>query len=161
MLCALSLLLDHFKKDDQLFAAQCIWWLASIIQFTEILVYYRHYKIFPSNFIVNWVVTLLRSIVPERSLIPEPDIPVLKLYNNSDSEVHSSWWKLPHKSRNKKQAKLNTTHCGNVFQDTKYQEPSIHQLWARFGNQSKKQQRRTCELPISGELDLEGDYALT
>jgi len=71
ILHALSLLLDHFEKDDQLFAAQWIWWLASIIQFTEILTYYRHYKIFPSDFITDLVVALLPTGVPDEDFIPE------------------------------------------------------------------------------------------
>jgi len=37
ILWTLSLFLDRFEKKDQLFAAQCTWWLASIIQFIEIL----------------------------------------------------------------------------------------------------------------------------
>jgi len=55
-LFALSLLLDRFEKDDQLFAAQCVWWLASIIQSTEILLCDQNYKIFPSEYINNSVV---------------------------------------------------------------------------------------------------------
>jgi len=42
ILCALSLLPDRFHMEDQLFAAQYIWWLASIIQYMEILIYYCH-----------------------------------------------------------------------------------------------------------------------
>jgi len=47
----LSVLLDRLETEDQLSAAQCIWWLASIIQFTEILIYYRRYKVFPSDYV--------------------------------------------------------------------------------------------------------------
>jgi len=49
-LFALSLLLDRFEKEDQLFATQCGWWLASIIQSTEILLCDQNYKIFPSEY---------------------------------------------------------------------------------------------------------------
>jgi len=59
ILCSVSILLDRFERENQLFAAQCTWWLASIIQFTEVLIYYRHYEIFPSDYIKNLVVTPL------------------------------------------------------------------------------------------------------
>ena len=71
ILWAVSALLDRFNKEDKLFAAQCIWWLASIIQFTEILSYYQGiiqfteilsyyqvYKIFPSDYVEDLVLTL-------------------------------------------------------------------------------------------------------
>jgi hypothetical protein len=45
-----SRFIDDFEKNDQLFAAQCIWWLANLIQFTEVLTYFRHYRIFPSEY---------------------------------------------------------------------------------------------------------------
>jgi hypothetical protein len=50
IICIFSRLLDGFEKNDQLFAAQCIWWLAHLIQWTEVLTYYRHYRIFPSEY---------------------------------------------------------------------------------------------------------------
>lgn len=40
LLFAVSSLLDQFKNEERLFAAQCIWLLASIIQYTEILIFY-------------------------------------------------------------------------------------------------------------------------
>jgi hypothetical protein len=43
--------MDRFERTQSLFAAQYIWWLASIIQFTEVLSYYRHYKTFPSEYV--------------------------------------------------------------------------------------------------------------
>jgi len=57
ILCAFSLLLNRFEREDRVFAAQCIRELASIIQFTEILTYNRHYKVFPSDYVKNLVVT--------------------------------------------------------------------------------------------------------
>jgi len=69
ILCALSLLLDHFEKDNQLFAPQCIWWLASIIQFTKILIYYCHHKIFTSDYINNLVVSPVLNQAPEGASI--------------------------------------------------------------------------------------------
>jgi len=38
--CAFALLLRRFEEEDNWFAAQCIWWLASIIQYIEILKYH-------------------------------------------------------------------------------------------------------------------------
>jgi len=72
--CVRSLLLDWFKKANQLFAAQCIWWLASIIQFTEVLIYYHQYNIFPSDYIKNLRVTPSPDKPANRLLIPESDI---------------------------------------------------------------------------------------
>jgi len=40
---AFFLLIQRFREEDNLFAAQCIWWLASIIQYTEVLTYYFDY----------------------------------------------------------------------------------------------------------------------
>ena len=45
---ALSIILDQLEWKDHLFATQCIWWLASIIQYSDILLFYRRHKIFPS-----------------------------------------------------------------------------------------------------------------
>ena len=61
ILCTFSILLDQFKKEDQIIAAQCIWWLASIIEVTEILIYYRQYRLFPSDYVKNLAVTALPS----------------------------------------------------------------------------------------------------
>jgi hypothetical protein len=46
---SLSKLLDVFKQKNQLFAASCVWLLASLIKFTDILAYYRLYHLFPSE----------------------------------------------------------------------------------------------------------------
>jgi len=159
ILCTLSVQLDRIEREDQLSAVECIWWLASIIQFMERLVYCRHYKIFPSDYIINCKVLQLPSILSEGSLIPQSDIPVVDINNDPDSEVCSSQWKLPPKCWNEKQEKLNMTHSGKVFKNSKYQEPSIQQMQARFGKQSKKQQSRTRELFRSGELIIDRDYA--
>jgi len=161
ILCAVSLLLDRFDKEHQVFAAECIWWLACIIKVTEILVYYRHNETFLSDYIINFEVTPWPSTLPEWSFIPESVIPVSDINHDSDSEVISSRWELPPKSKNKNQAKLNTTCSGKVFKNTKCQEPSIQHLQARFGNPSKKQRWRTHELLRSGELNIEGEYGHT
>jgi len=76
LLCTVSLVLDHFERDDQLFAAQCVWWLATIIRFTEILIYYLHYKVFPSEYVNDLGVSPLTNPGIAGSLIPASEIPV-------------------------------------------------------------------------------------
>lgn len=72
ILWAFSALLDFFKKQDMLFEVQCIWWLPSIIQFTEILTYYWHYKIFPSEYLRDCQVTPLNQNRGESSRSIQP-----------------------------------------------------------------------------------------
>jgi len=55
ILFTLSALLDQFEKEDRFFAAQCIWRLASTIPLTEILIYFQHSKVFPSDYTKNLV----------------------------------------------------------------------------------------------------------
>jgi len=85
ILCALLLLLDRFEKEDQLFVTQSIWWLASIIQVTEILTHYRHYKIFPSDYVANIVVTPSPMQDTAQSLVLQSEILVLDLSDNKFS----------------------------------------------------------------------------
>jgi len=59
---ALSAILDQLEKKDHIFAAQCIWWLTSIIQYTEILLFYRQYNIFLSYYVKNCIVTPLTKV---------------------------------------------------------------------------------------------------
>jgi len=86
---ALSLLLRQFQKEDKLFAAPCIWSLASIIQYTEILKYYLEYQIFPSDYIRDCVVSPLRNRDTKETIIPDSDIPELQLDSDSDTEYRS------------------------------------------------------------------------
>jgi len=74
---ALSTILDQLERQDQLFAAQCIWWLASIIQYMEILLFYRQYQIFPSYYVKNCIVTPLPAV--NKEVQPEEEIPALDL----------------------------------------------------------------------------------
>jgi len=67
----LSLLLRHFQKEDNPFAAQCIWWLASIIQYTEILKFYFKYQTFPSEYIKDCIVMPLPNPVNKEIIVPE------------------------------------------------------------------------------------------
>jgi len=41
--------MNRFEKENQLFATECVWWLASLIQCTEILTYFHQYNEFPSD----------------------------------------------------------------------------------------------------------------
>jgi len=120
------------EKDDQLFPVQCIWWLASIIKFTEILTYYRHYKVFLSEYVVNQVVTPLPQNQLDDQLIPESDIPLLDINDTGpiilshDTCLINKTISLQTKSiqRNPimKPRNLNTTRSGRVF---KNQQTSI------------------------------------
>jgi len=65
-MCAIFELLDRFETEEQLFAAQCICWLASIILFTEILIYNHHYQIFPSDYVIIFVVTPIQIKYPKK-----------------------------------------------------------------------------------------------
>ena len=96
-----SCLLDHFQMEDRLFAAQWIWWLASIIQYTEVLIYYRVYTTFPSEYVRDCVVKQLPQQATEETIISDIDIPALDIDDDSDQtklnsdiysdiEVHSS-----------------------------------------------------------------------
>jgi len=90
ILWTIFLLLDRFEKEDQLFTAQCIWWLASMIQFMEILIYYRHYQIFPSDYVINYVVTPLSG--SRGNKIPEGDIPESSLEEEVNPESPKGSW---------------------------------------------------------------------
>jgi len=94
ILSAVSLLLDRFETEDQVFAAHCICWLTSISQLTEILIYYRHYKTFPSDYINNLEVTPLPNQVTEDVRVPESDISVPDLTIHLDNALHSSQIKI-------------------------------------------------------------------
>ena len=100
-----SCLLDHFQMEDTLFAAQWIWWLASIIQYTEVLIYYRVYTTIPSEYIRDCVVKQLPQQATEETIISDIDIPASDIDDDSDQtelnsdiysdiEVHSSRSKL-------------------------------------------------------------------
>jgi len=79
ILFTLSILLDRFEKEDQLFAPQCIWWLASLLQFMEILIYYWRYKVFLSDNMDNLEVTLLFSTTVIDPIVADSDIPYLDI----------------------------------------------------------------------------------
>jgi len=83
----LSWFLDPFEKGDQLLSAQSIWWTASIIQFTEILIYYRDYTIFHSDFVKDLVVMPLPFQLPLKRIVPESEIPELDLAEEINFEL--------------------------------------------------------------------------
>jgi len=131
LLCALSLVLDRFEKEDQSFAAQCIWWLASIIHFTEILIYYRHDKIFPSDYVKDLVVTqpTYQSILEE--IVPESDISELDLCEEiCIDSLRNSY--IEHLLRKKflseeprKHPSNITTRSGKVFKPQRVQQKTL------------------------------------
>jgi len=147
-LCALSLLLDHSKKEDQLFAAQCIWWLASIIQFTEILTYYQLYNIFPSDYLNNAIVTLTLSQSDKGLVVPEIEILILDItteiaeQNFNQAAVHSSTKKLLPDYRdyhhNNKKRTIHTTQSETTFKNSCHSS-----LEVRFGKPWKRQMHIT------------------
>jgi len=146
VLWAFSALSDRFEKEDKLFAAQCIWWLASIIQFREILTYYRQYKIFPSEYLKNIVVTPLPN---NRDIeeIPDGDISPLDLDNQEIPESEEEHLSQVTPVRTTRRRLLNTTRSGRVFKsEPLYQESTVKELEKKFGKQSKKQSRRSRDL---------------
>jgi len=141
------LLLDHFEKEDQLFAALCIWWQANIIQFTEILIYYRHYKIFPSDDKNYLEVTPVSDKPVESLLISESDIPELNLstkYKNSNRKVleylsrEKSLPRSQERNQQKHKSIIHTTHCRGLFK--KIQNFTSFELEAGFGKESVEHQ---------------------
>ena len=143
----LFLSIRWFQKEDNIFAAQCVWWLASIIQYTEILNYYVQYQTFPSEYVRDCILTPLPSCDNEGTIIPESDIPVLNLNRDSDIEEQLSEEELRIDPRINTHNKLNTTRSGRVFNNKpKYREPTLLELEQCFGSQSSKQWRRTRDL---------------
>jgi len=119
ILCAFSLLLDCFTKEEQLFAAQCVWWLASIIEFTDILTYHHHCKIFPLDYLNNVVVTPLPGCSNQRLSVPETNVPALDIstdtldnISNWDFRSHSSWNELLPNLRRNRQVIINIIRSG-------------------------------------------------
>jgi len=135
--CAVSVLLDSFEKEDQLFAAQCVWWLASILQFTEILISYRHYPVFPSEYNNHLVVSPLPNPGMGGSHIPEPELPELDVHD-SYTEVQSGRSKSLPIYQSKKQRQWHPTRSRKIFKNMP--NYSISELEARFGKQNKKRQ---------------------
>jgi len=140
----LFLLIQRFRKEDNIYAAQCIWWLASIIQYTEILKYYVDYQVFPSDYVRDCIVTPLLHHDHSGAIVPDSEIPALNLNCDSDIEDQSAEEGLQIDFRINKRNKLNTTRSGQIFKNKLiYKEPTILELEQLFSKQSKKQRRRT------------------
>jgi len=144
ILCALSLILDCLETEDQLFAAQWTWWLASIILFTEILIYYRQYKIFPSDYVQNCIATPLPDQSSKRVVMPDEDIPELDLVEEigieSSGENH-----IEHLSRKKflpnsfiqgfrQDIPIDTTWSGRTFKLQKLNQKELRKWYPGFNN---------------------------
>jgi len=155
ILCTLSMLLDRFEQDDRLFAAKCIWWLTSNIQFTEILMYYRNNKVFPSDYVKNLVVT---PLLKQGTLSPESKISILDIgRSNCQSNPDPSRSLSEQQSDNRSQ--LNTTCSGKTLKN-KNVNYSNSDIRKRFGNQKTQEHSRTRALPKSELWNIEGGYAL-
>jgi len=137
ILFALSALLDRFEIKDWLFAAKCILWLAIIIQVTEIVSYYRHYEIFPSEYVNDWVVTPLKQPNLDKELSFDSDISSIDISGDSDKPVlqsesetpiseHWTRLKLHPSNRISGNANSNTTHSGMIFKQYWYQQISSY-----------------------------------
>jgi len=115
--CAFTLLLRLFQQEDKYFATHCIWWMASIIQYTEILKFHLEYNTYQSAYIKDCIVTPLLSQVDNRTILPESDILALDLDLNSDTEEPI----IPEAIRSSypytKQKQLNMTRSGRVFKN--------------------------------------------
>jgi len=147
ILYAVSLLLDQFQREDRVFAAQCIWWLASIIQFMEIVTYYQCYKLFPSDYVNNLVVT---HSLKQETLIPESDIPKLDIHDSICQSDNGSRWSNP-QWQPKKPSQLNTTRSGKVFKNTK-SHYSNSEIQSGFRKHNVKQFNIISDLLRKGEL---------
>ena len=128
---------NSFESENQLFGVQYTWWLVSIIQFTETLSYYCHYKIFPSDYGKNLVVMPLPKNEAPTPLIPESEIPVRSI-ETSGGESSLSQGSLPLKEWIGIQHELNTTRSGKVFKNKKTNH-SNSEPRRQFGQQSKKE----------------------
>ena len=144
IMCALSLLIRQFQKEENIFAAQCIRWLASIIQYMEILRFLLGYQTYPSEYIRNWIVTPLPNQDNEGTIIPVSDIPALDLNSNFNTDRLSSQEEISFNYPIRRQISLNATQSGRVFKnEPKCWEPTMLELEQRFGKRSEKQRRRT------------------
>ena len=144
IVCAFSLFLWQFQKENNYFAAQCIWWVGSIIQYTEILRFHLKYNIFPSDYIRNCTVSLLPSQIHKETIVPESETSISDLNHNSDIEEESLQSEFRSTPQFNKQKQLYTMRSGWVFKNKpKYQDPTIIEVEQRFGKQSKMQRRCT------------------
>jgi len=126
-----ALLTRRFQREDNIFAAQCIWWLAGIIQYKEILRFYFEYQVFPSEYIKDCVVTPLPERTSEEIAIPDDDIseldlaeePITKSSKRNYVEHLSRRKFLPKESSSK--SVLNQTRNRKVFRPQKIKQKTL------------------------------------
>jgi len=99
---AVSLVQSQFQKEDNIFVAQCIWWLASIAQYSEKLKYYLEYQVFPSNYLKDSIFRPLPWQADHENINPDSDFPLQNVDSNSDIEDSSSQEELQTKTLLKK-----------------------------------------------------------
>jgi len=80
---AFALLIRPSQKEYNIFAAQCIWWLASIIQCMERLRFDFEYHVFSSQYVRDCVVTPLPAQSAMGIIIPDDNISELDLAQNN------------------------------------------------------------------------------
>lgn len=150
ILCSVSILLDRFERENQLFAAQCTWWLASIIQFTEVLIYYRHYEIFPSDYIKNLVVTPLLDWLPSEEMNSESNIAQLNFATVIITPAKGSY--IEHPSRKKYLPKelnnnlsIDRTRSGKVFKPERLKQKDLRKGYPGFSNKQLAEGRKSLQ----------------
>jgi len=140
---ALSLLSQQFQEEDNWFAAQGIWWLSSIIQYTEILKYHLEYNMFPSKYLKECMVMPLPPQIDNKVSIPVSDIPELDVDVTFGIEEQTPRQESKKTCRFNTQKPLNTMRSGWVFKNKpKNQDSTIPEHVQRFGEESQK--RRSC-----------------
>jgi len=83
---ALTLLIRRFQNEDNIFAAQCIWWLASIIQYTDQLRFNFEYQVFPSEYVRDCAVTPFPDQLHKEMIFLEDTISELDLAEKNNAE---------------------------------------------------------------------------
>jgi hypothetical protein len=140
LLFGFSILIDWFSGDNNLFAAQCIWWIASLIGCTNVLRYYRQYKTFPSKHAETQNNTT--EIITERNLgIPNSDIPELDLnqvsedsessLDSSDNDVVSSTEQFLQRSQEERLqlTEESMTDSSNIHSSSLSRFPLLDSAW--------------------------------
>lgn len=136
IVCALALLLRQFENEDKWFAAQCIWWLVSIIQYTEILKYHLEYNPYPSVYLRDCIVTPLPRQEDKGDLVSELDIPELQLASDAvfrsqsiQREVAEAWSILPNNRR---------TRSGRIVKPVNRSNTKLRKRYPRKTQQQPK-----------------------
>jgi len=126
-------------------------WLVILIQFTGIITYYRHYKVFPSDYVKNLVVT---PLLEQRALWP-----ALEIFSIDIKPSTPQSYPVPSKPRFRLRydycCQFNTTRSGKVFKNTK-SNYSTSEIRKRFGKQSKKELSHLQTLLDSAILEYSG-----